>query len=347
MKNNKILTISVITVIIVASTMVPAILGMSIIVTASISLIAAIVAAIFISLGMNQNVNVLEVYKEAPQEVVSAVKEEPVINTTHIDKSNTEEIKELITFQEETLGDLSNIFSNVISKVGKAENIFIELDQSSEATNDKVNKLAEALAKTMYLSSVSSESIENITVAMQKLNDSNKILNESVQVANNYTKEATEIIHLIGNIANQTNLLALNAAIEAARAGEAGKGFSVVAAEIRKLADNVKTAVNSVSEIINSITASINTTTDNANESGQLINETIDTVKVSDDLFKQIVGEIIEIDGNATIVGELSERSETAKAAIEDISASQQEAFNKFSEVLDKLVQNIRTMKNI
>jgi methyl-accepting chemotaxis protein len=328
--------------------MVPAILGMSIIVTAAVSLIAAVVAAILINLvGMNQNANISEVYKEAPEEVVSAIKEEPVINTTHIDKSNTEEIKELITFQEETLGDLSNIFSNVISKVDKAENIFIELDQSSEATNEKVNKLAEALAKTMYLSSVSSESIENITVAMQKLNDSNKILNESVQVANNYTKEATEIIHLIGNIANQTNLLALNAAIEAARAGEAGKGFSVVAAEIRKLADNVKTAVNSVSEIINSITASINTTTDNANESGQLISETIDTVKVSDDLFKQIVGEIIEIDGNATIVGELSERSETAKAAIEDISASQQEAFNKFSEVLDKLVQNIRTMKNI
>jgi methyl-accepting chemotaxis protein len=347
MKNNKILTISVITVIIVASTMVPAILGMSITVTASVSLIAAIVAAIFISLGMNQNVNVLEVYKEAPQEVVSAVKEEPIINTTYMNKGNTEEIKELITFQEETLGDLSNIFSSVISKVDKAENIFIELDQSSEATNDKVNKLAEALAKTMYLSSVSSESIENITIAMQKLNDSNKILNESVQVANNYTKEATEIIHLIGNIANQTNLLALNAAIEAARAGEAGKGFSVVAAEIRKLADNVKTAVNSVSEIINSITASINTTTDNANESGQLISETIDTVKVSDDLFKQIVGEIIEIDGNATIVGELSERSETVKAAIEEISASQQEAFNKFSEILDKLVQNIRTMKNI
>ncbi|WP_459478229.1 methyl-accepting chemotaxis protein [Clostridium saccharoperbutylacetonicum] len=347
MKNNKILTISVITVIIVASTMVPAILGVSITVTASVSLIAAIVAAIFISLGMNQNANISEVYKEAPEEVVSAIKEEPVINTTHIDKSNTEEIKELITFQEETLGDLSNIFSNVISKVDKAENIFIELDQSSEATNEKVNKLAEALAKTMYLSSVSSESIENITLAMQKLNDSNKILNESVQVANNYTKEATEIIHLIGNIANQTNLLALNAAIEAARAGEAGKGFSVVAAEIRKLADNVKTAVNSVSEIINSITASINTTTDNANESGQLINETIDTVKVSDDLFKQIVGEIIEIDGNATIVGELSERSETVKAAIGEISDEQQEAFNKFSEILDKLVQNIRTMKNI
>ncbi|AQR96601.1 methyl-accepting chemotaxis protein [Clostridium saccharoperbutylacetonicum] len=347
MKNNKILTISVITVIIVASTMVPAILGMSIIVTASVSLIAAVVAAIFISLGMNQNVNVSEVYKEAPQEVVSAVREEPIINTTYMNEGNTEEIKELMTFQEETLGDLSNIFSNVISKVEKAENIFVELDQSSEATNDKVNKLAEALAKTMYLSSVSSESIENITVAMQKLNDSNKILNESVQVANNYTKEATEIIHLIGNIANQTNLLALNAAIEAARAGEAGKGFSVVAAEIRKLADNVKTAVNSVSEIINSITASINTTTDNANESGQLISETIDTVKVSDDLFKQIVGEIIEIDGNATIVGELSERSETVKAAIEEISASQQEAFNKFSEILDKLVQNIRTMKNI
>lgn len=347
----KIVNIIVIAVIIMASSLIPAVLKMPVIATGIIALICAIVAAVY--LAMSGKYRKMEIENKDTSEeiaettVIPIIKEESYRDIDDVEYDEKKhEIREVVLFQEETIQDLDNIISEIVTNVDEVSNILKELTNTSEAANDDTIKLAESLAKTMYLTSVGTESMENIDSSMEKIYSSNKLLDESVQVANNSTKEAIDIIHLIGTIANQTNLLALNAAIEAARAGEAGKGFSVVAAEIRKLADNVKTAVNSVDSIINDITVAINKTTENVREGGVIIQESINTVRTAEDTFKQIVEEIIEIDTHANVVSEASSRCESIKTTVFDMSEVQNKSIQYLLETAKKLKETTNSIKD-
>ncbi|WP_397540038.1 protoglobin domain-containing protein [Rummeliibacillus pycnus] len=146
-----------------------------------------------------------------------------------------DQIKKLIQFQEMQKKD-------VISANSSMEQLDASIEEVSssivDVSNDTQSSLEE-LSKGIQL-------LRNVNELLRTTDHGQESVRENVSELENRVNNVTKLVEFIQGIAEQTNLLALNASIEAARAGAAGKGFAVVAEEVRKLADNTKSSVQSI-----------------------------------------------------------------------------------------------------
>lgn len=153
----------------------------------------------------------------------------------------------LLGYTLECLGQIEHIRESVLSS-----------HQSIEAESQSSNKINDLL-------DVSNESLKQIVTEMQGLTSNMGGMTENISGLSEMADNINSFVETISKISDQTNLLALNAAIEAARAGEAGRGFSVVADEVRSLANNTNTSANEVSELVGQIIQSTSETVDSVN----------------------------------------------------------------------------------
>jgi methyl-accepting chemotaxis protein len=119
------------------------------------------------------------------------------------------------------------------------------------------------------------------------------------------SKQITDIIGVIDEIAFQTNLLALNAGVEAARAGDAGKGFAVVASEVRALAQRSSEAAKEIKTLIKASSEHVGAGVKYVGESGQAL--------------KRIVDQVVQIN---SLVTEMAQAAEQQSTGIEEVSVA-------------------------
>ena len=195
------------------------------------------------------------------------------------------------------------------------------------------------------------ETIKTLDSSLGDLEDALSISNSTVNDLVGKLESVNTITDSISQIASQTNLLALNAAIEAARAGDAGKGFSVVAGEVRKLAENSKIAVQNITKILEEIKVDILNTSSAMSSGNNALFSQKSTIKQTKDTFLTIKSELNEsVNGIEKCIVNLtnsSEKKDIIISSIDDISSLSEENSSLSEEIVATMQSQDSTIQSI
>lgn len=204
----------------------------------------------------------------------------------------------LISATEESLKGADMIAESINSIASGAYTLAENASTASVATEDLFNTIDQVNKKYDHIINIvetakdlnnsGSIEVENTINSMQLISDSNNISVKETQILFDKSKEISQIVYLIRNLSNQINLLALNASIEAARAGEHGKGFSVVANQVKTLAEESKSASNKISDLISGIQTQIQNISKQMENGTKSIEDGVSTIISFKEKFKDI-----------------------------------------------------------
>ena len=167
---------------------------------------------------------------------------------------------------------------------------------------------------------LSREGLNVIDRTNSEMSSSAQAVADSAQRVNEFGRQSeqiSEIVNIIGDIANQTNLLALNAAIEAARAGETGRGFAVVADEVRNLAARTAQCTQQITDTVSMIRSGTNAAVDSMQSS---VNKVNSCVELSQEAGTAIHGLNHKASQVAEAIGEISHTLREQSSAATEIA---------------------------
>ncbi|MCE2744027.1 MAG: methyl-accepting chemotaxis protein [Fluviicola sp.] len=280
--------------------------------------------------SLNQTINILVSQNESQQEthkatkevnrVISALAKGDLTQYYSIDSKN--ELKEMGDSLNKTINVLNDLIAKVISNANSIADAGNQMSFSAQQLSERaigqassveeISSSMEQMTANIQQNTSNSRQTEKIsTKAALEMMQSKDAVSETVQSM----KLIASKISIIGEISRQTNLLALNAAVEAARAGDHGRGFSVVAAEVRKLAERSQLAASEIDEVsVRSVNIAL--------KSGELLNEIVPVIQQTSELVQEITASSIE---QSTGADQINNAIQTLNKVVQENAATAEE----------------------
>jgi len=213
---------------------------------------------------------------------------------------------------QETLISVMSTTSQITTGAGEisqaADDLSRRTEQQAASLEETAAALEEITATVKKTASNAKEARTSVTSAKRAAEEGGRVVGTAIQAMDaisHSSKQITDIIGVIDEIAFQTNLLALNAGVEAARAGDAGKGFAVVATEVRALAGRSSAAAKQIKTLINA--------------SGEQVGTGVRLVGESGAALRQIMDQVLQIN---SLVSEMAQATEQQSTGIEQVNAA-------------------------
>jgi methyl-accepting chemotaxis protein len=258
----------------------------------------------------------------------------------------TSEILSTAKEQEAGAAQQAATVSEVTSTMEELAATARQIAQNAESVTNSAEQAAQAVEDGR-------ESLFAFVQSMNSIETGNRTINDNIVALNRHVQQIRGIIDLINDIADRTDLLALNAALEGTKAGEAGKGFLLVAAEMRRLAENVFSSTAEIKQLIAEVTEATNATvmanesgmratregTERAGEAERAFGRIVDTIEETSKAAKQIsLATQQQHTGTDQIVAAMGEVSSVAQQGVEGIRSTTQ-AVGELSATASQLKQ--------